>query len=1561
LCIAILAPSGIGVNASSAAEITQTFSLSKDKVIISEISGVAWVGVRDEGFCRTREEGVPDLPFKVVNILLPQGHEIDRYTFTCTNRTLLRENTRVETVPALMTTDGTKGHAQPDGDYASPSVFGSYLGTGYSHGYAIASFAVYPLHYDDGRITLNEHVVLRLSTCETARDNDVATRERHRPFLEEKTRRQISSLVLNPDMLDGHVFERIRSDPVDRGFRPTAAPSLEGSPVDYLIVTNEELSEEFQRLADWKIRKGVRTVIRTTSWIQQHCRNGVDLAETIRFFLRDAYEKWGTQWVLLGGDTDVIPIRYAYSTFLVEVSYVPTDLYYACLDGSWNESHDNNWGEAGADDADLYAELYVGRLPASTVSDAGVLIDKIMVYESAADRDYSDKVLLLAEVLFRNEGGDIVLDGAALSESLYVATFADKPLRVARAYESYNLHSGSVPLSRQATIDSMNAGAGIVNHIGHGYRFNMSCGDASVVTGDADALTNQNRLFVLFMADCFVSAIDYKCLAEHFMINPNGGAVATIGASHKEFPVVDAYYMNDFYELLFDQRVARIGEAFARSRLAQTPWAEMGNNVDLWTHYVYTLLSDPELAVWTDTVDSVVVSHVSSVGLGPNGILVEVSADGAPVDSAIVCLYKPNEDFQYGATDALGEVVVDFAAESPGSISVVVTGHNIARSEGYIVVNPSTPAYVHYVGAAADDDTADGSFGNGDGVVDAGETVDLMLTLVNTGASPTGDVSFVVECDHPATTVVDDTASVGVIEPDSTATAQGAVRVVFDAGIPDETTVEFRLEVTDDGGGSWTDTFNKIVHAPELVLTTLRIDDDPPLGNGNGVNEAGEEFLLFYGVRNYGTGAASGLTTQLADVEDAFVFIDSTDTYPDLQPFTGGENVTGFHIVEGETTAEHLLAVETIDLLGRAYRDTIELRPPSPPASLTFDASHGVDRIEICWSQSTDPGVSKYNVYRSPVSGGPYDLATIDPVDHAVFMDVGLLPSTRYYYVVSAIDNSGNESAFSPEYSASTNPPQAAGWPIEMMISTTSSPAVGDIDGDGDKEIVVGNQYVYAWHHDGTEVCDGDQNPETWGILSTAGDVFTGAITLARLDGIPGLDIVAADIFTKSVYCMNHNGEQLPGWPRGGENDFRAAPVAGDLDGDGVFEIVAVDTRGVIYAWNVDGSEVIDGDSDPLTTGVFFRTPATIVHYHTPALCDIDADGRDEIVLGTRAGAIYALNGDGSDVPGWPFTFSGETAGSVSVGDVDDDGAPEIVCHGRSGKVYLLNHDGTVASGWPRNVAIDQPYFCPSPALADFDGDGPLEIVVVGYMAAATRLYVIKENAQIYPGWPVQFNTSVSAECSPTVADIDGDGSLDIVVGDESRYLYAFDINGSMLDGFPVATKDAVRATPFLDDVDKDGDIDMILAGWDKNLYVWDLTGVYDRSLAPWPTFRANVHRNGEKDYDVPTGVGGISTRPSDKPISTPRLVQNRPNPFGLATTISFYVTDGAPKSVSLKIYDVSGALVATLVDGTLPPGRHDVLWEGKDDRGKRVATGLYFYRLRERDFVSTRKLLLVR
>lgn len=1630
-----------------ASEMSFTLALQAKNIHVKTIDGFSKISIDEDGYALLNDEGAPELPFRLVNILLPQGETVSSFWALPMERNVIANGIRPSTAPPHVAEDGVAGKGVPlSGTVSSGGTFPAnvikYLGTGYLHGCAIASFAVFPLQMEDGDLVLNGAIELSVLTEPLADDEGIAKRIRFREGFALERRNVISGMVINPEGLDHYTFNEVRVDKPRGGFLPTAAPSLEGSPVDYVIITPEAFASAFQPFADWKTAKGVPTVVRTTEWIEANYRNGVDLQETIRFFLRDAYGKWGIKWAMLGGDTPQIPPRYGYCGYYEGGKKLPVDMYFACLDGSWNKNHNNLWGEGYTtienDDPDLYAEIFVGRLPVSDVSEVNVMTGKIMSYESPSELDYLDRFMFLAEVLLPvpwYQGLPVGLNGADLAEYIKTTTLLDEPLDVIRLYETPASYPGSVQETVQAALDSMETGMNHVVHIGHGFRFNISCGNGNVQVPDALALNNPYHYFNLYMLNCTAAAYDYNSLAEAFLENPNGGAASVIGANESAFPYAASYYMNEYFSLVFDHDVVHIGEAFANSRLPRTPFAEASDNVDLWTHYIYTLLADPEMAMWTAKPDTLDVFHISGVDLGTSQILVNVTAGGVPVDSAVVCLWKGVEDYQVATTNVLGNVTVDFTCESPGSISVVVTGLNVTRHSSVITVNPLAGEYVSLSDVSVDDDSTGTSYGNGDGVIDAGETIDFLLELANAGEAASDSVWAVLRSGDPRVTIEDSVCAVGVVAAGGTKAALDPMTVSFSENAPDEAAVEFDVVVHSAPAGEWHDSFTRLVHAPRLDLVALKIDDSAPLGNGNGRNEANEQFKLYYQIKNFGTGAAYGLKAKLEDLDGAFVFYDSADAYADLAHVAGGENAAGFHIRETSVSVEHDLEITITDLYGRAYRDTFELRYPSPPSNLAFDVSLGVDRIEVSWDKSASGDVRRYRVYHALTGGGPYELRNTDPVDHAVYLDEGLLGNTRYYYYVTALDTSGNESDPSAEFSASTNPPQLPGFPIEMRVETVCSPAVGDIDGDGGMEIVAGDNYVYAWHADGTEMLDGDEDPQTWGVLNTYGLDYVAPITLGDLDTQPGKEIIGSSYSTKQIYCFDYQGNVLAGWPKTTEQNVRAAVVCGDLDGDNILEIIAVDQSGVIYAWHADGTEYRDlGGTD----GVFFRTavpPAT--HYQTPAVCDIDDDYRDEIILGTLVDTVYVLNGDGSSVAGWPKATNGDCAGSIAVGDIDDDGDLELVVPTKSSEVNAYHHDGSVL--WTRWVS-NSIFFCPSPALADFDGDGQLETVMAG---SNRKLYIIRSNGTDYTGWPIFYSNTTYTESSPVVADIDGDGSLDILLGDESRYVNAWDIGGNLLAGFPIATGDFVRATPTVADVDNDGDTEIVLSGWDRNVYAWDLTGTFDPDKIPWPMFHANIHRNGEYGSTVATGIveaqlthqtadGAVEliwafsssvayrydlfrktvngdahtefTRVAGNliagadgrievtdrnvemgrryvyklqrceqaeeyllseeiyvPITTGVLLQNYPNPFNPVTKIGFLVPDGTAETVSLIIYDVSGARVRTLVNGILPAGRHLVEWDGRNDAGEPAGSGVYFYRMRLHGFTDTKKMLLLK
>src|SRR4029079_17205415 len=138
------------------------------------------------------------------------------------------------------------------------------------------------------------------------------------------------------------------------------------------------------------------------------------------------------------------------------------------------------------------------------------------------------------------------------------------------------------------------------------------------------------------------------------------------------------------------------------------------------------------------------------------------------------------------------------------------------------------------------------------------------------------------------------------------------------------------------------------------------------------------------------------------------------------------------------------------------------------------------------------------------------------------------------------------------------------------------------------------------------------------------------------------------------------------------------------------------------------------------------------------------------------------------------------------------------------------------------------------------------------------------------------------------------------------------------------------------------------LSGWDKNLYVWDLTAPYVAAAAQWPTLSHDPQRSGYYKHRVvrPTDAGDGSDPEGAAPPAHAFLAQNHPNPFNPTTTFEYGVaasSAGGSSSVRREIFDAQGRLVRRLVNGTQPPGRYRAIWDGRDDRGTAVGSGIYF------------------
>ncbi len=546
-----------------------------------------------------------------------------------------------------------------------------------------------------------------------------------------------------------------------------------------------------------------------------------------------------------------------------------------------------------------------------------------------------------------------------------------------------------------------------------------------------------------------------------------------------------------------------------------------------------------------------------------------------------------------------------------------------------------------------------------------------------------------------------------------------------------------------------------------------------------------------------------------------------------------------------------------------------------------------------------------------------------------------------------------------------------------------------DIDGDGDLDLFWGDFFskgMYYLENSGNRL-----EPHFPAITSSAfpGDILTtmgfNVPSFADADGDGDVDLIASVLYREqdkdNFWYFRNNSitktiRHVPSFEfvtsnfiEGLDVGRNANPVLTDLDNDLDQDLVIGSYQGKIHVYrNVSQVNDLRFSRDttitiPFPAGEFISSPA---------FADIDNDGDQDCLAGSYSGRILFFRNTGSlSSPSFELTsnfFQSLDVGNYSAPafcDIDHDGDFDLFIGEEDGTVHLFKNIGTPE--WPQ---FDTPLIIiPSvpdrsesvPEIVDYDRDGDFDMFV-GYKDGTISYFenrgdvnvpVLELVTKFYQGLKATQNAV------PRFADMDADLDFDLIMGN---------VRGG------IEYYEAGEQRPLLSEISPSvGFVDSVLVLYASSS--GNPSPVYSLIAAP---SGMSIHRHSGRISWKPSyaqkGMHTVTVRAvnavgSDETSFTVTvkewvpapivLRQNYPNPFNAMTVIRFGIR--SESRVTLKIYNILGQEIRTLVDDRMPEGMHSVSWDGLDRFGRSVASGLYVYRMKAGSHTKVSKMLLIK
>ncbi len=642
-------------------EMSFAFSFDQCRISINNESGELFDTILLDSLPHINTFGKPVLPVKPVQIVIPQGYSLKTISIHSEERELVGKAPHLKHGSVLFPvhsniqknqTDASEKHQQPpfpnhQSDVSLYKLIGIYTWRGVN----ILHINLYPVefHQDTKEVFFHPTLTMTVDLIQNTRHSSQPCSKEVFPFIADR--------VENPEMLSSYQQSTMKTS----------------KSYEYVIITSQTFADAtvdhcFSDLIQSKIEKDMPATIVTIEEIvnnPDYMVNGKwgdnnpdnpffqedvsdslslfnDTQARIRNFIRHAYSELGTSYVLLAGDADkivvednILPCRKLFAdeeglplpglNDYYEADDIPSDVYYACLDGNFNDDHDAHFGEGKKfnnetdnDEADLYAEVWVGRVCVDSITEMQNFVKKTLWYDTTNDAYLNDLLFL---------GEHLGFPGVSEYGGNYKDYIEDQVL-IPSTFTISKIYDRETEWNPSFLIDHLsNKSYHFINHVGHGnedYIF-------KTIGSRIRSITNEKPFFLYSHScltgsfdnyDCYQGYVEKDCIAELLTGGMQTGAFACILnaryglGSNDSLQSPSGAYDESFFRQVFEHQILELGRAnhFAKE---DHIW-QIDENGMRWCFYQTNLFGDPSLTInvfngapSTPVIDG---THVGSIG-----------------------------------------------------------------------------------------------------------------------------------------------------------------------------------------------------------------------------------------------------------------------------------------------------------------------------------------------------------------------------------------------------------------------------------------------------------------------------------------------------------------------------------------------------------------------------------------------------------------------------------------------------------------------------------------------------------------------------------------------------------------------------------------------------------------------------------------------------------------------------------------------------------------------------------------------------------------------------------